>query len=146
MYKFYGCQLLSLESKQLTRLNTAWRVSSRRILKLDRCTRSAILPGLMSTGNPSLMIKKRIFKFFFNGVRHKSENLKFYLLNCIQSGDSIMFRNITSIMRDLEISPNSILYCHKSVISNLKYYQDWRVDMIRKITKWRDNDILIELN
>ena len=45
----YGCELVDLNSKDIDKLDCAWRVCSRRILKVPSRTHCCLLPGLMNT-------------------------------------------------------------------------------------------------
>ena len=62
----YGSELSCLNSKGVNRLDCAWRICSRRILKVPYTTHCCFLPNLMVSWKPSHQTTFRIFNFFKN--------------------------------------------------------------------------------
>ena len=107
---YYGSQLIDLQNPFVSKLNVAWRVSSRRILGVNPRTHSNLLPSLMKSSPPVTEISGRIFSFFKNGLEHESEILSFYFTNCFILKESIMFRNLSLISYNTGISISNMLY------------------------------------
>ena len=100
----------------------------------------------MGTGDPSFMLKKRIFNFFIDGINHNDELLKFYFQNCFLNKDTIMYNNIKSIMNSLNCSIDSVLHpSSKLIIKKHKIYNDWRVNIIKEIIEWKDFNVVIDM-
>ena len=130
---YYGSQLMNLQSSNINTLNIAWRVSSRRILGVSSRTHSNLLPPLMSANSPGTEISSRIFSFFRKGFYHHSQIISFYFRNCFMLSSSIIYNNLSYMLKEIEESVE-LLMCNvrrvKHIKMRLKTKYKWE-DMVR---------------
>ena len=91
-------------SKNQNDLDRTWRVSCRKILKINSRSHCSLLPGLMSSPPPSNQIKIRVFSFYRKGFLSKDKFISSFFENCLLNEDSIMFRNIRKLSNELKLS------------------------------------------
>ena len=150
---YYGSQLINLNCQEIQKLNVAWRVSSRRILNVDRRTHSILLPPLMSGSPPITDISCRIASFFKNGIKHPSHNISFFFSNCFLLKDSIMFKNLSHISNETGFSIGNIvndnlktLHIKNQLKLKNKYDYLWKVDIIKELIDISEHNLYSSLD
>ena len=66
----YGCHLWNLDDNKVKELIVAWNVSCRKILGVNKQTRTYLLGPLMKSMSVENIIMQRMSSFFLNGINH----------------------------------------------------------------------------
>ena len=125
----YGCELWDLRDKNLQKLSCEWRKCSRLILGVDPLTHNSIIPALMSTQAPEILIYSRILSFCKKGLNHHSNNVKFLFRNAIQNLNSPFANNVKTICYKLGLSVEEACASSVSKLKNvLKFHDECNVE------------------
>ena len=140
----YGSELSCLNSKGVNRLDCAWRICSRRILKVPYTTHCCFLPNLMNSLKPSHQITFRIFNFFKKGFNHDDWFIKFLFRNSFVNEESLMFRNIQYISNLVKIGIGELIGLSKNSMRKLLPFSkenldvSWKTNFIHELLQCRD--------
>ena len=115
----YGSQIWNLDSPDVDKLYTAWRVCYRKILGLRQDARSYLLPHLMNSMSIENIINKRILCFFVAGLNHNVPVISNFLKNTLISNSSMMLTNVNTILKTLNINYSKLFELSKSQIGNI---------------------------
>ena len=140
--RFYGCQLMDIQSNQFKELERSWRVSVRYLLGLEPRTHSVFLPGLTNSMSVSAQIHSRMLCFFKEGINHNEPYISFFFMNCISGTHSYSGRNINILLRQYglifrELKVNSTSWLKKKVKEH-DIEPSWKVSVIRDLLLCRD--------
>ena len=100
----YGCHLWRLDDKSVEKLCTTWKVSCRRLLRLNPRTRSHLIPTLMGTAPILDIIMYRTLNFVLAGVNHKNNVINKFFKNSLLSNTSYMSTNVSKIIENFNIN------------------------------------------
>ena len=129
----------------------AWRVSSRRLLGVNRRTHCCLLPLLMNCPSPSEEIASRILKFYFKGINSNDSFINFVFKNSFYSMSSFMCQNIFFIMNKISMPVLSLFSSDFMISSAIKKLKsscetDWKYHIIIELLKCRDGTLSSNLS
>ena len=139
---FYGCNLMDISSNQFEQIDRSWRVSVRYLLGLESRTHRDLLPGIVGTMSASDQIISRMTCFFRNGLKHDSDYISFFFMNCKYGTHSYMGRNMNIILRKYEIQWDEIINNStkwiKKHMKNMTSCMNWKIPIIKELLLSRD--------
>ena len=136
---FYGGILMNIDSKDMTKLDTCWRVCCRRLLGVSNRTHCNLIPYLMNSLPPSLQISSRIINFFNKSSQSESNFYsKFFFSHCLIYKESNMYKNINYIAKKLECSIPDMFKLSKCSIKKKMYsiipkIEEWEINFIKEL-------------
>ena len=146
----YGCHLWNLDDNKVKELIVAWNVSCRKILGVNKQTRTYLLGPLMKSMSVENIIMQRMSSFFLNGINHTNKVVNTFFKNVLVSNSSVMYRNINTILSKLNIKYKDFLLLNKNSIKKefrrFNNQPDWRSRMIEELLNIRENQIECDLN
>ena len=146
----YGCHLWNLDDNKVKELIVAWNVSCRKILGVNKQTRTYLLGPLMKSMSVENIIMQRMSSFFLNGINHTNKVVNTFFKNVLVSNSSVMYRNINTILSKLNIKYKDFLLLNKNSIKKefrrFNNKPDWRSRMIEELLNIRENQIECDLN
>merc|ERR1712212_487435 len=116
---------------------TDWRISARKVLKVDKRTHCNLIPPLVKSKDPLLLIEQRILNFFRKMLIHDNGLVKFIANFSYSNSFSYMNRNIMSILHKHSISHEK-LYRNQSIKISDNIAPNWRVPFIHEILSAKD--------
>ena len=146
----YGCHLWRLDDPAVDELCTAWRVCSRKILGLNKQTRSYILPKIMGTIPIQDVIMSRILSFFVSGLAHENNIISDFFKNTLISSTSYMLTNVNTILNKFNINYHDIFNLKKpqikGIIKNFNDEPDWRSNLVKELLCMREQQYFSNLD
>ena len=142
---FFSSELFNLDSNYIDRLMTDWRISARKVLKVDKRTHCNLIPPLVKSKDPLLLIEQRILNFFRKMLIHDNGLVKFIANFSHSNSFSYMYKNIMSILHKHSISHEK-LYCNQSIKIRDNIAPNWRVTLIHEILSAKDGLLFVNLN
>ena len=146
----YGCHLWNLDDNKVKELIVAWNVSCRKVLGVNKQTRTYLLGPLMKSMSVENIIMQRMSSFFLNGINHTNKVVNTFFKNVLVSNSSVMYRNINTILSKLNIKYKDFLLLNKNSIKKefrrFNNKPDWRSRMIEELLNIRENQIECDLN
>ena len=146
----YGCHLWNLDDNKVKELIVAWNVSCRKILGVNKQTRTYLLGPLMKSMSVENIIMQRMSSFFLNGINHTNKVVNTFFKNVLVSNSSVMYRNINTILSKLNIKYKDFLLLNKNSIKKefrrFNNQPDWRSRMIEELLNIRENQMECDLN
>ena len=133
----YGCHLWRLDDPAVDELCTAWRVCSRKILGLNKQTRSYMLPNIMGTIPIQDVIMRRILNFFVTGLNHDDNIISDFFKNTLISNSSYILTNVNTILNKFKINYHDLFTLQKAqikrIFKNCNDEPDWRSNLIKEL-------------
>ena len=146
----YGCQLWNLEDRNMNLLCKTWRKCCRWLLKLHPQTHNNLLPGLMHTPPPDVIVKERILSFVVDGLNHPSFLISQFFRNSLISNSSYIVSNVNSIIDSFQFRYQEIFNLKRNDIKRrvtaLQTSNDWRLELVTEILDVRDGLKATNLN
>ena len=138
----YGCHLWRLDDPAVNELCTTWKVCSRKILGLNKQTRSYLLPHIMGTLPIQDIIMSRMLNFFVIGLNHDSNIISDFFKNTLISNSSYMLTNVNTILEKFKIHYHDLFNLQKShikkIIKNFNDEPDWRSNLVKELLCMRE--------
>ena len=149
---FYGGILMNLNSRDMTKLDTCWRVCCRRLLGVSNRTHCSLIPYLMNSLPPSLQISLRIINFFGKSSQCES-NLysNFFFNQCLILKESLMYNNIKHIAINLDCSIPDMLNLSKYNIKKKLYnaipeIDGWKIGLIKELIDIKEGFVGVDFD
>ena len=127
-----------------------WRKCCRWLLKLHPQTHNNLLPGLMHTPPPDVIVKERTLSFVVDGLNHPSFLISQFFRNSLISNSSYIVSNVNSIIDSFQFRYQEIFNLKRNDIKRrvtaLQTSNDWRLELVTEILDVRDGLKATNLN
>ena len=142
---FFSLELLDLDAQYINKLLVAWRVCSRKILKIDKKSHCNLIAPLIACKNPLLIIEERFLNFHRKLLNHSNSVIRHLINFTISNNFSNINKNLIDILLKHSISYDK-LFLNKSIKINDNSELSWRIPIISELLQARESLININLN
>ena len=141
----YGIELYNLDSNEINKFLTAWRVCARKIINVNPRTHCNLIAPLMNCKNPLIIIEERMINFYVKLINHDNSLLKYIANFSLNNNFSDFTKNIFQILNKNSISFEKLFKKERIRIKE-NFQHDWRIDVLKELINMRDELVVSNLN
>ena len=147
MYIYLARSVTDILGKECDRLYTAWNVSIRQILKIDRCTHRFLIEHLSDCLHLKTKLVSRYASFYQAISNSKKFAVHFLGRMCASDLRTVLGRTLQSIAMSCNMKPGDIIYVTPDLVKKGYRYKEpteekvWQANLAYELLQIREGNL-----